>query len=91
MFKYVCKLSLVTAKCLKFGGFYFGFTWYNMPVVKVLVVQIKLDTILPYSKQIQNKRVSAPFLPFQALISIWAASCCLFIKFYQKIEFDVLS
>ena len=44
MFKYVHKLSLVTAKMFEVWAFYFGFTGYNMPVVKVLVVQIQLDT-----------------------------------------------
>ena len=33
LFKYVCKLSLVTAKMFKFGGFYLSFTGYKMPVL----------------------------------------------------------
>ena len=41
MFKIICKLSLVTAEMFEVQGFYFGFTRYNMPVVKVLVVQIQ--------------------------------------------------
>ena len=56
MFKYVCKLSLLTAKYLKFGGFYFGLTGYSRQVVKVLVVQIQPDTILSYSEQVLHKK-----------------------------------
>ena len=80
MFNYVCKLSLVTAKMFEVRGFYFGLTGYNMPVVKVLVVQIQLDTILSYLKQVWHKRVLAFFRPFLALISILG---CKLLFIYQ--------
>ena len=32
MYEYFCKLSLG----LKFGEFYFGFTGYNMPMIKAI-------------------------------------------------------
>ena len=38
MYKYFCKLSLG----LKFGEFYFGFTRYNMPMIKASKIWNKL-------------------------------------------------
>ena len=70
MFKIICKLSLVTAEMFEVQGFYFGFTRYNMPVVKVLVVQIQRNTILSYLEIVQHKRELAFFLHFLTLISI---------------------
>ena len=52
-----------------------------MPVVKVLIVQIKLDTIFSYLEQVLHKKVLAFFSLFWYSFLFWAASCCLFIKF----------
>ena len=40
-----------------------------MPVVKVLIVLIRLETILTYLEQAKHKRVLAFFLSFLVLIS----------------------
>ena len=42
MYKYFCKLSLG----LKFREFYFGFTWYNMPMSKACKIWNKLSRSL---------------------------------------------
>ena len=42
MYKYFCKLSLG----LKFGEFYFGFTWYNMPMSEACKIWNKLSRSL---------------------------------------------
>ena len=39
MYKYFCNLSLD----LKFGNFYFGFTGYNMPLIKASKIWNKLS------------------------------------------------
>ena len=87
MFKYVCKLSLVTAKLLKLVCFYFGFTGYNMPVAKVLVVQIQSDTIISYSEQVRHKECQHFSLLSGTHFNLGLnENLCLFIKFILSVS-----
>ena len=57
-----------------------------MPVVKVLIVQIKPDTIFSYLEQVLYKKVLALFLPFLVLIFIFG---CKLLFIYQIQFFSV--
>ena len=65
MYKYFCKLSLG----LKFGEFYFGFTGYNMPMIKASRIwnKVSLSPLVILVKQVSPRWLKQLIIQFKVL------------------------